>query len=393
MNTRIALTLLAVLLLSADPSVATSPCNVQSNVDDSIPTSTPCSFPFGCFISWFLSLLFSSPVAPTVDDEDSLGIPYYDAFANLRSDVQWPMPESGPESISSTFGPRQKFSSGGRYDWHRGVDINGVEGDEVQASYPGVVVKAEDIGSGGLTVILEHVFKDSDVYFHSQKVEYWYSVYNHLSNISVAIDDEVKTAGQKIGEVGKTGASEFPHLHHELRLGSRCSLEYAVENPSSGCNTFGFDPHVHPLLIYPSSVIPCSDKTLTVSKEPSSSQDSVVSVTTEDRVPDVNRYNLKIIEPDWFLGGDKLIKEYTLDLNLRIGYDSSSLTALDTQDTSKPHLAPQEFLTMHTEWVMDFVIPRSWVGSKSASQKFILTVTNIWDDAAETIEFGSGISW
>lgn len=41
-----------------------------------------------------------------------------------------------------------------------------------------------------------------------------YTLYCHLKkdSVSVAVDDEV-TAGQKIGEVGHSGLTEFPHLH------------------------------------------------------------------------------------------------------------------------------------------------------------------------------------
>ena len=58
-----------------------------------------------------------------------------------------------------------------------------------------------------------------------------------------------------------------------------------------------------------------------------------------------------------------------------------------------PYLAPQEFITLDTYWIMDFVIPKSWVGPKSASQEFAVTITNIWRDHSETIRFGQGTTW
>jgi hypothetical protein len=38
-------------------------------------------------------------------------------------------------------------------------------------------------------------------------------------------------------------------------LGTRCSLEFALDNPTSTCNTLGVDPHVHPLYIYAVSLV------------------------------------------------------------------------------------------------------------------------------------------
>ena len=315
---------------------------------------------------------------------------YYDAFANMRSNFYWPTPMSDPDEISSTFGPRKKFSSGDRYDWHRGVDISGSLGDEVLASYTGIVVKAEDVGDGGLTVVLEHSFTDAVVQFHGHVVEKWYTYYNHLSVMSVSPTDVV-AAGQKIGEMGKTGAAAVDHLHHEVRIGTYCSLEWAVSNPTSSCNTFFFDPHVHPFLVYPASTIPCSDFTAVVSQEPTATTDARVKISTEDRVPDINHYSVQLVEPGWL--SDTILNEYTLDLNLRTGFDASSIASLDTQDISKPYLDPERFLTLDTYWIMDFVIPKSWVGPKSATQEFVVTITNTWHDTWKTIRFGKDISW
>ena len=239
------------------------------------------------FIAWLLRLIFG----PTAKSLSTSSIQYYDAFANLRDLVYWPTPESTPDQISSTFGPRLKLSSGFRYDWHRGLDIKANLGDDVLASYDGTVIRAEEIGDAGLTVILEHTFKDSNVQFHGQIVDKWYTHYNHLSVMLVS-PNTVVHAGQTIGEAGQTGVSDFIHLHHEIRLGTYCSLGWALTYPASKCNTFNFDPHVHPLLVYPESTIPCSSFDVTVSQEPSASQDARVTVSTEDRVPDANVFTV-----------------------------------------------------------------------------------------------------
>ena len=61
----------------------------------------------------------------------------------------------------------------------------------------------------GNVVILLH----SDIYEGHDL----YTLYGHLSEISVAEGDEV-SLGQTIGKVGSSGAADGPHLHFEVRL-------------------------------------------------------------------------------------------------------------------------------------------------------------------------------
>ena len=336
-----------------------------------------------------LRLFFGSNTGPQTRVL-ATSIQYYDAFANMRGLFYWPVPKSNPDRISSTFGPRLKYSEGLRYDWHRGIDIRTDLGDDVLATYDGTVIKAANIGDGGLTILLEHKFLDSNVQFNGKTIVKWYTQYNHLSAMLVSPTGLVK-AGQKIGEAGQTGSAASIHLHHEVRLGTYCSLEWALTNPTSKCNTFNFDPHVHPFLVYPASTIPSSAFAVTVSQEPSASQDAKVKISTDDEVPDLNKFTVQVVQPGSF--SDTVLKEYTLDLNLRTGYDASNEATLDTQDKSKPYLDPTKFVTLDTIWLMDFVIPTSWVGPKTATQVLVVTITNTWQNTSQTIRFGQGSEW
>ena len=89
--------------------------------------------------------------------------------------------------------------------FHNGVDLwcAGIYGKPIYATREGVVSYAGWYGSGGWTVMIDHLdgFK---------------SIYMHMTRYVVAEGDFVM-AGQVIGYVGSTGGSTGPHLHFEIR--------------------------------------------------------------------------------------------------------------------------------------------------------------------------------
>ena len=116
-------------------------------------------------------------------------------------------------------------ASGGRFDsgraagrQHGALDLNSSEGSDVFAVRAGrAAVAASNWGVLGSTVILDH--GDGE-----------YSVYAHLSEISVARGAKLK-AGEKLGTVGYTGnaaalrsAGLPPHLHFALVHGDSAGL-------------------------------------------------------------------------------------------------------------------------------------------------------------------------
>lgn len=311
---------------------------------------------------------------------------YVTAFRNQRHLVAWPTPHSTADDISSTFGPRIRLSCD-CYDFHRGIDISGDEGDVVLASFDGKVKKVANYRGGGLTVILEHGFPET-ASFKGISVTRWYTHYMHLSAENVTRGQTVK-GGQEIGRVGKTGAAVSPHLHHEIRVGTRCSLEWALNNPSSTCNRLGIDPHIHPLLVYPEMTGFENSATLTLTQTIDATQDGILHVTAPDETPDVNVYQVQVINNT--TGVVRLT--HTLDLNLRLGFDASSTSALDTPDTSVPYLDPGPHGVLATEWDMDLVIPSSWFIFKNADEDIVVTVTNVWEDAPKVLVFGEGKTW
>lgn len=86
---------------------------------------------------------------------------------------------------------------------HYGVDIAGINRDDVYAVYSGIVVLSEYTLENGYSVIIQH--KSGFI-----------SVYKHLSEIIVQTGQSVVT-GQLIGKFGNSGENTSgPHLHFEI---------------------------------------------------------------------------------------------------------------------------------------------------------------------------------
>lgn len=114
-------------------------------------------------------------------------------------------------------------------DPHHGVEFPNGYGTPVLAAQTGTVVYA---GSDALTVIGPYTsfYGNVVILLHQGIYESrdLYTVYGHLSEITVAEGDQV-FVGQKIGEVGATGAADGPHLHFEVRLDENSYI--ATTNP------------------------------------------------------------------------------------------------------------------------------------------------------------------
>ena len=167
-------------------------------------------------------------------------------------DTQWP---NGEVSIlSSPFGPRYKLSED-RYDYHRGIDIPGDNGDPVYNIADGIVYNVyeegeEDSPYSSTVVIVKHEM-ETPIYFHGKFITTYYSLSMHLNEISNGIvKNAVVARGVQIGTVGQTGPTTFDHNHFEIRLGVICSKESQENGFCQFNNPYDepTDPHVNPLL-------------------------------------------------------------------------------------------------------------------------------------------------
>jgi len=125
----------------------------------------------------------------------------------------------------------------GKRDPHHGVEFLNSIGTPVLAAADGfVVVAGEDrdpVSEHGVwpiqfygpysyfygnLVVIEHRLPQGLLQAFPDLDEKIFTLYGHLSRISVEVGEHVKT-GHKIGEVGMTGIAEGSHLHFEVRLG------------------------------------------------------------------------------------------------------------------------------------------------------------------------------
>lgn len=101
--------------------------------------------------------------------------------------------------------------------FHSGVDLSVASGTPVQAIAPGTIVFANEQGTYGNLVIINH----------SGGLQ---TRYAHLGSIQVKVGQQVQP-GETLGTVGTTGqpSSTQPHLHFEVRSSS--SLGWMAEDP------------------------------------------------------------------------------------------------------------------------------------------------------------------
>jgi hypothetical protein len=110
---------------------------------------------------------------------------------------------------------RYASTANGTREPHHGVEIGKNFGTPIVAAADGVILVADSDK--------EAVYGPWTNYYGNmiviQHAEDLFTLYAHLSKIDVAQGDAV-TTGQKIGEMGQSGAATGSHLHFEVRRGN-----------------------------------------------------------------------------------------------------------------------------------------------------------------------------
>lgn len=142
------------------------------------------------------ALVGSSVLSPPAASGEALQEP----VDPITDELDWSRPVAGVRT--SAFGFRVHPISR-RRKLHAGVDFAAKRGARVNAARDGVVVYAKWRGGYGRLVVIDHGGGVT-------------TRYAHLSRIRVRKGQRV-SAGQRIGQVGSSGAATGPHLHFEIR--------------------------------------------------------------------------------------------------------------------------------------------------------------------------------
>jgi murein DD-endopeptidase MepM/ murein hydrolase activator NlpD len=156
---------------------------------------------------------------------------------SAKKKPKWPVKRKCPKKqrekndlpLSSTFGPRRKAGEGGRYDFHRGIDIPVEKGKYVPvfAISDGYVMIAgtPEAYPDDVLVQIRHSRPGYET-LECDDVGCYHSNYMHmdLSTMAAEVGKTVKK-GSFLGYVdpfyrNKDGEL-FPHLHFEIRNGSK----------------------------------------------------------------------------------------------------------------------------------------------------------------------------
>ena len=150
--------------------------------------------------------------------------------------------EPGPGARDQTCGPLA-------YDGHRGVDFrlpglrHMAAGVAVLAAAPGRVLRVRDgapdisYRAEGATARLGHEAGNEVVIDHGQG---WRSRYAHLRQGSVAVAPGQRVAaGARLGLIGLSGKTEFPHLHFSIERAGRILDPFTGLAPEGGCGRPG----------------------------------------------------------------------------------------------------------------------------------------------------------
>ena len=306
--------------------------------------------------------------------------PTYDsAFDHIRSDLNWPAPDSHREDISSTYGPRllsasdcislsnQQQQEAGMpcFDFHPGIDVEGIEGDRVVSVYNGTVSRITSFTCGGLVVEIQHDFTQPVIFHgeadeeghHPDPTRTWYSRYEHLGD-TLVFEGQRIDGGDVIGKVGRSGDCDettgpLAVLHFDVLLSN--------SNPPQ--QDLDYDPRVHPFLALPFDNILHNWSPLLIQRSDVGVQsEGSVEIQTRNVRPDVYRVVTRILRDS----DDKELSSHVVDFNKREGMNLARPQGyyhnmMYTPNLSEPHLLPAHFDISEGVWSATLFIPSLWV--------------------------------
>ena len=119
------------------------------------------------------------------------------------------LPPVEPACVSSPFGPRILPNRPLAGTFHNGIDLPAPIGSPVLAVAPGMVIRVQRRGVGGLEVLIQH--------------DGFIGIYSHLGLIAPLLAEGRRAiyGGERIATVGRTGLSYGPHLYFGMIVDGR----------------------------------------------------------------------------------------------------------------------------------------------------------------------------
>lgn len=338
----------------------------------------------------FLSLALTGSLSAQISQSEYTAL--LPEFTGLHGTSFFPVSGKTLDDVESTFGPRFQISTQA-YDFHRGIDVDGVQGNDILAIADGVFWEYREFQAGGFTVILRHDFTNP-VTLNGNAYDHYFTYYMHLydtgtqSVINGWLDEknnsgngQVVSAGQHIGEMGNSGSSGgaayADHLHMEVRVGTTNSLKFQTDTP--GSTQHGFDPHLHPLLFFeePTFGGPDYDPSLSTGSALAPNVDVTITYESEDDNPLLNRVEVAIVAID----DDSVVQSHALDFNLREGYDA---THIDDRVIALPYIDPAGFGDDAEVFLTNIVVPEEWLdGYTDGSYRLEISAADIWGNTLD----------
>ena len=137
--------------------------------------------------------------------------------------LQRPIQPPGNDRVDAAY--RYGSTANGTRDPHHGVEFSNASGTPVYAAANGTVFFAGP-DEQAIYAPWGNFYGNLIVIEHQGQL---FTLYAHLSRVDVAVGQEV-VAGDKIGEVGRTGGAIGSHLHFEIRQGDAEDY-FATQNP------------------------------------------------------------------------------------------------------------------------------------------------------------------
>lgn len=146
----------------------------------------------------FLVLLISLVGNQSASNDSSVVVVAKDGFSV-------PFESTSYFSVTSEFGSRLDPLGSGASKFHTGIDLGASCGTNIVSSSDGIIYEVGYSPTGlGNYVYIKHITDDGTLF----------TAYGHMLDNSIIVNkNETIKKGQKIGQVGSTGASTGCHLH------------------------------------------------------------------------------------------------------------------------------------------------------------------------------------